>query len=94
VGLPFLVGKPDPSTGGILSYSQGFQLKGSNQYGQCLTSISPDALTDFGDPFLNFGETITYGCGVSLTLAELQAYCANSETNTKTLAIFQNLEFF
>jgi hypothetical protein len=51
-------------------------------------------MSDVGDPVVNFGEDISYGCGKSLSLSDLEAYCQNPNNNIASLPIFTNLNFW
>lgn len=62
-GYPLLLGKVNTPPGGMLVYNEGFQLKGANENGSCYNAPTIQTLNDFGDPVLNFGTDIIYGCG-------------------------------
>jgi hypothetical protein len=54
-------------------------IKGGDQFGNCRTIQTGNAkMTDFGDPTVNFGTDLIYGCGVSLNYAGFVDYCTNS----------------
>lgn len=46
-----------------------------------------------GDPIVNFGENIIYGCGISLKKDEFDTYC-NDPSSMKSLPLFENLAFW
>ena len=50
-------------------------------------------MSDFGDPVVNFGEDIIYGCGVPMNLSSLKAYCQNPFA-ILSLPIFSNIQFW
>lgn len=50
-------------------------------------------MKDVGDPIVNFGEDISYGCGKSLSLSELASYCTES-SKIASLPIFTNVNFW
>ena len=50
-------------------------------------------MSEIGDPFVSFGEDMTYGCSKHMNLADLKAYCENVD-EVKNLPLFQNLDFW
>jgi hypothetical protein len=71
-------------------------MKGGDQFGKCRTiSAAGDIpMSDIGDPTVNFGTDLVYGCGVSLNSQEFLNYCQNSQTLINQLEIFSNTKFF
>ena len=88
-GLPLLVGNRLGNA--IEAYERGFMLRGADDSGQCLDTISE--FQDFGDQVINFGENMIYGCAKSLSLSDLQNYC-KTQDNFKSQGIYENLAAF
>jgi len=86
VGMPLLVGRRDIGIGGggtgsgaIQAYQRGFPVTGADYTGRCYLDTAYDALKDNGDPVLNFGENLVYGCAITMTEAEFQSYCTSGD---------------
>lgn len=62
MGKPLLLGSLNITSGGISIYENGFQLRGGDMTGACYNTPTATAFRDFGDPVLNFGEDLVYGC--------------------------------
>jgi Protein of unknown function (DUF1619) len=92
VGLPMLIGQDDSSTQGILAYEGGFQLKGADFEGACMTSVATKDY-DYGDPVVTFGEDLTYGCALKMNKEQLKNYCG-ATTQFLDYPIFTNLNFW
>lgn len=48
---------------------------------------------DLGDPVVEFGKDLVYGCSVELNLEELQSYCQTPTDIFRELAIFDNAQY-
>lgn len=90
-GLPVLVGKADlVNVGAQITPIDGFKIVGADATGKCTTSL-PEGVQ--GDPTLQFNLDLSYGCGESLDLAELQAFCEDA-ASLDGYDIFGNLNNF